>query len=68
MFFFPNQPIQAFEHPTFKHMISVASRATKGAKIPNRKQTRDEIISIFKKQMTALRDRLNVGFRLSLPT
>ena len=68
MFFFPKQPIQAFEHPTFKHMISVASCATKGAKIPNRKQSRDEIISTFKKQMTALKDRLNVSLCLSLWT
>ncbi|KIJ89926.1 hypothetical protein K443DRAFT_60052, partial [Laccaria amethystina LaAM-08-1] len=28
-----DQPIQAFEHPMFKHMISVAACATRGAKI-----------------------------------
>ena len=67
-FFFPKQPIQAFEHPTFKHMISVASRPTKGAKIPNRKQSCDEIISTFKKQMMALKDHLNVSLCLSLWT
>ena len=52
----------------FKHMISVASHVMKGAKILNRKQSRDEIISTFKKQMTALKDRLNVSLCLSLWT
>jgi hypothetical protein len=28
------KPIQALEHPKFKEMIDVASRATKGVKIP----------------------------------
>ncbi|KJA18310.1 hypothetical protein HYPSUDRAFT_115814, partial [Hypholoma sublateritium FD-334 SS-4] len=28
-----DQPISAFEHPTFQHMISVAARATKGVEI-----------------------------------
>jgi len=68
MFFFPNQPIQAFEHPTFKHMILVVSCVMEGAKIPNQKQTCDEIISNFKKQMMVLRDCLNVGLCLTLPT
>jgi hypothetical protein len=54
-----DQPIQAFDHPTFKHMIEVAARATRGVKIPGRKQTRQAIINMFKKQMQALRDRLN---------
>ena len=54
------QPISAFEHPSFQHMIHVASHATRGVKIPNRKQTRDEIIALFKMQMTKLKDRLNV--------
>jgi hypothetical protein len=67
-FFFLSQLIQAFEHPTFKHMISVASHVTKGVKIPNQKQTCDEIISSFKKQMKALKDHLNVSISLSLLT
>jgi hypothetical protein len=41
-------------------MIEVAARATRGVKIPGRKQTRQSIINMFKKQMQALRDRLNV--------
>ncbi|KIK09394.1 hypothetical protein K443DRAFT_66219, partial [Laccaria amethystina LaAM-08-1] len=28
-----DQPIQVFEHPTFKHLISVASCVMKGVKI-----------------------------------
>jgi len=42
-------------------MIEVASRATSGVKIPDRKVTRAEIIEMFKKQMRYLRARLNVG-------
>ena len=54
------QPIQAFEHPAFQNMIHLAARATNGVKIPDRRQTREAIISTFKRQLTALRDRLNV--------
>jgi hypothetical protein len=54
------QPIAAFEYPSFQHMVHVASRATRGVQIPNRKQTRDEILSIFKTQMNKLKERLNV--------
>lgn len=41
-------------------MIEVAARATRGVKIPGQKQTRQAIIDMFKNQMQALRDRLNV--------
>ncbi|KIM87795.1 hypothetical protein PILCRDRAFT_63181, partial [Piloderma croceum F 1598] len=34
-----DQPIQALEHPKFKEMIDIASRATNGVKIPGRKAT-----------------------------
>lgn len=54
------QPIQALEHPVFRNMIDIAARATEGVKIPNRKQTRREIIDMFKRNMTKLRKRLNV--------
>jgi hypothetical protein len=54
------QPIQAFEHPTYQHMIEVAAQATRGVKIPGWKQTRQAIIDKFKKEMQALRDCLNV--------
>jgi hypothetical protein len=42
-------------------MINVAARATNGVIIPDRKVTREEIIDMFKKQMTALKERLNVS-------
>ncbi|KIK32026.1 hypothetical protein CY34DRAFT_102366, partial [Suillus luteus UH-Slu-Lm8-n1] len=34
-----DQPIQALEHPRFKEMVDVASRATQGVKILGRKAT-----------------------------
>ncbi|KAG2037402.1 hypothetical protein BDR03DRAFT_813976, partial [Suillus americanus] len=57
-----NQPIQAVDHPSFKNMIDVASRATTGVIMPNRKTTRHEIIDMFKQQMTKLREWLSVCF------
>ncbi|KAG2048929.1 hypothetical protein BDR06DRAFT_894558, partial [Suillus hirtellus] len=55
-----DQPIQALEHPKFKEMIDVASRATQGVKIPGRKATRAEIMHIFKNHLTKLKKKLNV--------
>jgi hypothetical protein len=55
-----DQPIQALEHPKFKEMIDVASRATNGVKIPGRKSTRAEIKRMFKTHLTDLKSRLNV--------
>ncbi|KAF9553129.1 hypothetical protein CPC08DRAFT_646011, partial [Agrocybe pediades] len=55
-----NQPIACVEHPSFKKMIDVAARATKGVNIPTRKKTHDAIIQEFKEQMNALSERLNV--------
>ncbi|PPR07906.1 hypothetical protein CVT24_002801 [Panaeolus cyanescens] len=54
-----NQPIQAFEHPTFKRMIELAARATRGIQLPTRKQTCAEILRMFKEQMKGLSERLN---------
>ena len=54
------KPIQAFEHPSFQKMMAIAARATQGLQFPSRKQTRNAIMKIFKDQMQALRDRLNV--------
>jgi len=54
------QPIQALEHPKFKDMIDVVSRATQGVKIPGRKATRAEIMWIFKNHLTQLKKKLNV--------
>jgi hypothetical protein len=42
-------------------MIDVASRATNGVKIPDRKVTRAEVVSMFQKQMKHLHARLNVS-------
>jgi hypothetical protein len=41
-------------------MIAVAARATRAIKLPSRKQTRKEIVRIFKEQMKALKERLIV--------
>ncbi|KAJ7181815.1 hypothetical protein C8R46DRAFT_885243, partial [Mycena filopes] len=60
-----DQPIAALEHPKFKEMINIASRATDGVKIPSRKNTREEIVKLFKKQLDHLRARLNVRVRNS---
>ncbi|KAH9920979.1 hypothetical protein B0H21DRAFT_701867 [Amylocystis lapponica] len=55
-----DQPIQALEHPTFRKMIDIASRATEAIKIPGRKRTRKEIIRMFQQQLLHLRKKLNV--------
>jgi hypothetical protein len=41
-------------------MMEIAARAIRGVKLLSRKQTRKEIMRIFKEQMTGLRERLNV--------
>jgi hypothetical protein len=51
--FIPSKPIQALEHASFHKMIDIAARASKGVTIPNRKATRDELINMFKTQMTS---------------
>jgi hypothetical protein len=43
-------------------MVDTAAHATRGVKYPTRKQTRQAIITTFKKQMNALKDRLNVRY------
>jgi hypothetical protein len=48
-------------------MMHITSRATRGINIPNKKQARDEIISLFKDQMNKLKQRLNVRICLKLP-
>ncbi|KAJ7662623.1 hypothetical protein DFH06DRAFT_987339 [Mycena polygramma] len=55
-----DQPIDALTHPKFKAMIDIAARATEGVTLPNRAQTREEIISLFHEQMNQLRIRLHV--------
>ena len=52
------------DHPSFRKMIGIGSRATKGVIIPNRHTTRSEIIDLFKKQMAKLKDLLNVSYSL----
>ncbi|KAG1787959.1 uncharacterized protein HD556DRAFT_1245953, partial [Suillus plorans] len=58
-----SQPIQAVDHPSFKNMINIASRATNGVVLPNRNATRRDIMDLFKTQLTKLKGRLNVSFR-----
>ncbi|KAG2060943.1 hypothetical protein BDR06DRAFT_871193, partial [Suillus hirtellus] len=55
-----DQPIQALEHPKFKEMIDVASRATQGVKIPGQKAMCAKIIHVFKNHLTKLKKKLNV--------
>ena len=50
-----SQPIQALEHPKFKELIDVASRAKSGVSIPGRKVTWAEIMHMFKKHLTTLK-------------
>ena len=55
------QPIKAFEYQSYQNMINIAARAgSNGVNIPDRRQTRQAIIDMFKQQLVALRDRLNV--------
>ena len=54
-----DQPIQALEHPQFKKMIDIASRATKGVNVPSRKVTRSHIIRYFKDHLMKLKTRLS---------
>ena len=54
------QPIQAPEHPAFLYMIRTAACTTDGIVIPDRHQTGQMIIDMFKRQLSALRDRLKV--------
>lgn len=52
-----DQPIHALQHPDFKMMIDVASRAptTAGVKIPSHGKTREVIIDLFKASLSDLR-------------
>ncbi|KAG2142680.1 hypothetical protein BD769DRAFT_1348977, partial [Suillus cothurnatus] len=61
-----DQPIQALEHPKFKEMVDIASCATNGVKIPDRKATHAEIMRMFKNHLTRLRNTLNVSNVLSI--
>lgn len=42
-------------------MINIAARATNEILLPNRQTTREIVIATFKKQMNALKKRLNVS-------
>ncbi|KAF8257626.1 hypothetical protein EI94DRAFT_1447770, partial [Lactarius quietus] len=55
-----DQLVSVFDHPSFQSMINVVARATRGIHIPNRLQTRGEIILLFKAQMNKLKVQLNV--------
>ena len=56
------KPLQAFEHPSFKAMITVAAGATRGVTIPSRKVTRAHIINLFKKNVANLQERISVSY------
>lgn len=58
--FLESKPLQALEHPSFHKMIGIAARATNGVTIPNRKATRDEIMDMFKTQMSHLKNHFSV--------
>jgi hypothetical protein len=66
MSFLPSKPLQALEHPSFKKMIGIAARASKGMTIPNRKATRDVTINMFETQMTHLKNRFKVRSAFSV--
>ncbi|KAF8526667.1 hypothetical protein BU17DRAFT_40587, partial [Hysterangium stoloniferum] len=55
-----DQPIQALEHPAFQNMMNISAHAKDGVKIPNRKQTQQEIVNMFKAQLSKLHNHLNV--------
>ncbi|KAH8977138.1 hypothetical protein EDB92DRAFT_1809294, partial [Lactarius akahatsu] len=57
-----DQPIQVFKHPTFTKMLDIASRANRSIQLPSPKQSRAQVIKMFKQQLCSLRDRLNVTF------
>ncbi|KAH9031814.1 hypothetical protein EDB84DRAFT_1270945, partial [Lactarius hengduanensis] len=57
-----NQPIQTFKNAAFKKMLDIASRANRSIRLPSPKQSRAQIIKMFKQQLRSLRDRLNVTF------
>ncbi|KAH9077767.1 hypothetical protein EDB83DRAFT_2217123, partial [Lactarius deliciosus] len=58
-------PLQVFNRPSFQKMIDIASRATRGVKIPSTWRTCGHIIKTFKQQMCLLKERLNVSSFLS---
>ncbi|KIK15112.1 hypothetical protein PISMIDRAFT_115784, partial [Pisolithus microcarpus 441] len=60
-----DQPIHVLQHPTFQKMVEITSRARNGIKIPNRAQTRQAIIDIFKTSLLNLRKRFSVRRQLS---
>lgn len=60
------QPIRALEHPKFKELLDIVSRATNGIELPGQKMTRGEIKRLFKEHITNLKTQLNVNILESL--
>ncbi|PSR76351.1 hypothetical protein PHLCEN_2v1847 [Hermanssonia centrifuga] len=54
---YSHQPIQALEHPAFKTMIDIASRAREAVSIPSQKVAMQEIIRMFNEYMVDLKAR-----------
>ena len=55
------QPIQAFNHSSFKAMLNLASQAMKGVSLPSPKMMCTYIVHLFMQRMCLLRDHLNVS-------
>ena len=55
------QPLKALQHPSFKNMIDIASRASNGVNLLGSKTTRQAIINLFLTNLAALKERLNVS-------
>ncbi|KAJ3738980.1 hypothetical protein DFH05DRAFT_1408068, partial [Lentinula detonsa] len=55
-----DQSLWVLEHPAFRKMIDVASRATHGVKLPKRKVARKEIMNMFWKFLCDIKARFSV--------
>ncbi|XP_006455640.1 hypothetical protein AGABI2DRAFT_121541 [Agaricus bisporus var. bisporus H97] len=53
-----NRGISALQHPKFREMIEIASRAEEEVVIPSQEETREALIDLFKKNPTSFRGRL----------
>ena len=54
------QPVQVLKNPTFRKMLNITSQATHGIRLPSPRQSRANIIKMFKQQLCLLWDCLNV--------
>ena len=54
------QPIATFKNAAFKKMLDIMSRSNRGIQLPSPKQSRSQIIKMFKHQLCLLRECLSV--------